>query len=106
MTDWSTLQWESPWPAIVAICVTSYLVRISGYWLIGRFRPGPRLTRALDVLPGSIFVASVLPIAARAGAPGLAACLAAAGLMLTTRREIFAVFGGLGAAAALRALGF
>lgn len=106
MPDWSQLRWESPWPAILAICATSYLVRISGYWLIGRFAPGPRLRRALDVLPGSIFVASVLPIAARAGAPGLAACLAAAALMLTTRREVFAVFGGLGAAAGLRALGY
>lgn len=106
MPDWSSLSWESPWPAIIAICLTSYLIRIAGYWLIGRVKPGPRVTRALDVLPGSIFVASVLPIAARAGAPGLAACVAAAGLMLTTRREIFAVFGGLGVAAGLRALGF
>ena len=100
------LQWTSVWPAIVAVSLVSYLIRISGFWLMGRIEIGARMRRALEALPGSIFVATVLPIAVRSGPPGIAAALAAATLMLTTRREILAIFGGLGAGAATRALGF
>lgn len=101
--DW---RWESAWPAILASALVTYLIRIGGYWLMGRLPIGPRMARALEALPGSIFVAAVLPIAVRAGAPGIAAALAAGLTMLIARRDWLAIFLGLGAGALTRAAGF
>lgn len=101
--DW---RWESAWPAILACSVVTYLIRIGGYWLMGRVPIGPRMSRALDALPGAIFVAAVLPIAVKAGAPGIAAALAAGLTMLATKRDWAAIFLGLAAGALTRAAGF
>lgn len=99
------LRWDSPWPAIVGMVAATWLLRMAGYWVIGRFAIGPRMRRALEALPGSIFVAAIVPLALRAGAPGIAAAIAAVVVMIVTRREAFALVAGLASAALLRALG-
>lgn len=101
--DW---RWDSAWPAILACAFVTYLIRIGGYWLMGRVPIGPRMSRALDALPGSIFVAAVLPLAIKAGAPGVAASLAAGLTMLTIKRDWAAIFLGLAAGALTRWAGF
>jgi uncharacterized membrane protein len=101
--DW---RWESAWPAILAAAGVTYLIRVSGYWLMGQVPIGPRMTRALDALPGSIFVAAVLPIAVKAGPPGIAAALASGLAMLTLKKDWAAIFLGLAAGALMRAAGF
>ena len=101
--DW---RWETAWPAILACALVTYLIRIGGYWLMGRLHIGPRMSRALDALPGSIFVAAVLPMAVKAGAPGVVATLAAGLTMLLARRDWLAIFMGLCAGAMTRAAGF
>lgn len=100
------LRWESPWPAIIGMIVTTWLLRMAGYWVLGRFPIGPRMRRGLEALPGSIFVAAILPLALQAGAPGIAAAVFAVLIMFFLRREVLALCGGLGAAALLRAFGF
>lgn len=101
--DW---RWESAWPAILACAGVTYLIRASGYWLMGRVPIGPRMARALDALPGSLFVAVVLPLALRAGPPGIAAALVSGTTMLAARRDWLAIFCGLGAGALVRWAGF
>jgi uncharacterized membrane protein len=106
MPDAWQWRWESAWPAILAMAGVTYLIRVSGYWLMGRVPLGPRMTRALDALPGSIFVAAVAPIALKAGPPGLAAALVSGLTMLTLKRDWAAIFFGLTAGALVRAGGF
>lgn len=101
--DW---RWDTPWPTILAAAAVTYLIRVSGYWLMGRVPLGPRMTRALDALPGSIFVAAVLPVAVKAGPSGIAAALVSGAVMLTLRRDWAAIFLGLAAGALVRAAGF
>ena len=101
--DW---RWDSAWPAILAMTLVTYLIRIGGYWLMGRVPIGPRMGRALEALPGAIFVSAVLPIAVKAGAPGIAASLAAGLSMLALRRDWLAIFLGLAAGALTRGAGF
>lgn len=101
--DW---RWDSAWPTILAAIAVSYLIRVSGYWLMGRVPIGPRMTRALEALPGSIFVAVVLPVALKAGAPGVVAAISAGLAMLLLKRDWAAIFLGLAAGALTRAAGF
>ncbi len=59
----------------------------------------------LSALPGSIVVAVVLPLAAKAGPSGILALAAAIGMMLVRRNELLALMIGLGVGAGARALG-
>ena len=97
---------DSPWTAIAAMTLVTLALRLGGYWLMGHVRLTKRVTRALEALPGAIFIATVLPLALRAGVPGVAATLAAVIAMLVFSRELAALAAGLGVAVGLRALGF
>ena len=94
-----------PYAAIAAMTLATYLCRASGVVLMSRVRLTPRVTRALAALPGSIVVATVAPLAVQAGAPAIAGVAAALATMMATRYELAALLAGLGAVAALRALG-
>ena len=98
--------WASPWPAVLAMAAVTMALRLGGYWLMGHVRLTPRVARALEALPGSIFVATVLPIALRAGVAGIAATTAAVAAMLVFETELAALAAGLCVAVGLRALGF
>jgi uncharacterized membrane protein len=91
---------------IFATALVTFLLRVSGYWLMARVPITPRVKRALDALPASLFVATVAPIALKAGAPGVVATLAAAATMFFVKREMAALAAGFAAAAGLRAMGF
>ena len=49
--------------AIAAMSVVTLLLRMGGYWIIGRVPLTARLRRGLEALPVAIFAASVLPLA-------------------------------------------
>ena len=92
--------------AILAMTVATYLCRAMGVVLMSRMPLTPRVERGLRALPGSIVVATVLPIAALGGptaAGGLAASLVVMGLV---RHELAALAAGLAVVSALRAAGF
>ena len=57
------------WIVIFATALVTFLLRVSGYWLMARVPITPRVKRALDALPASLFVSTVAPIALKAGAP-------------------------------------
>jgi uncharacterized membrane protein len=92
--------------AILAMAGATYLTRISGFWLMSYVPLTPRLRRMLSALPGSVVVATVLPIVVRGGAPAVLAVVVCLVVMMTRRNEFLAVAAGMGAAAGARALGF
>jgi uncharacterized membrane protein len=94
-----------PYLAIVAMAVATYVCRAGGVVLMSRVRLTRRIERALQALPGSIVVATVLPIAIRAGVPAMLGLAAALTTMSLTRHELPALFVGLAAVSAARAAG-
>ncbi|MFV0281745.1 MAG: AzlD family protein [Rhodoblastus sp.] len=94
-----------PWTVISATAAVTVLMRLGGYWLMARVPMTARVKRGLDALPASIFIATVAPIALKAGVPGVAAVAAAVFVMFLTRRELPALAAGFATAAVLRGLG-
>ena len=98
----------SPWGAALAILgmmLVTYLCRASGVVLMSRVRITPRVERALRALPGSIVVATILPLAVDGGAPALLGLGATVLVMSLTGIELVAIGAGLACVALLRALG-
>ena len=95
-----------PYAAIAAMTVATYLCRASGAVLMSRVRLTPAIERALRALPGSIVVATVLPIALKAGLPAILGLAAGLVTMTLTRHELLALAAGLFAVSMARALGF
>jgi uncharacterized membrane protein len=98
----------SPWGAALAILgmmLVTYLCRASGVVLMSRVRITPRVERALRALPGSIVVATILPLAVDGGAPALLGLGATVLVMSLAGIELVAIGAGLACVALLRALG-
>lgn len=91
--------------AIGLMALATYACRFSGYALMGRVRITPRVERALRALPGSIVVATVLPLAAGSGLSAALALAAAIGAMKLARTEFAALAAGLATATLARAAG-
>lgn len=97
------------WGAILAILVmglASYLCRISGVVLMGYVPLTPAVRRGLAALPGSIVVATVLPLIERLGLAAGVALAVAMATMAIRRSELLALVTGMATIAAARALGF
>jgi uncharacterized membrane protein len=97
-----------PWGAAVAIAgmaLVTYLCRIAGVVVMSRVRITPRIERGLRALPGSIIMATILPVIIDAGLPAMAAIAAAVFVMAVTRIDLASLAVGLGAISLLRALG-
>ena len=95
-----------PWTVIFATAAVTILLRLGGYWLMARVPMTLRVRRGLEALPASIFIATVAPIALKAGVAGIAAVVVAAAAMFLLKRELPALAAGFATAAGLRALGF
>ena len=98
-----------PWGAtlvIVGMMAATFLCRASGFVLMSRIRPTHRVERALRALPGSIVIATIVPIAAHGGSSALLGLVATILAMSVMRQELFAILVGLSTVAATRALGF
>ena len=91
--------------AMLAMAVTTLLMRAGGFWLMGRVPLTPRVRRMLEALPGSIVAAIVLPIVAKIGPAAFLAVAAAAVVMVFRRNELLAVTAGLVAAIVARSAG-
>jgi uncharacterized membrane protein len=91
--------------AIAAMTAATYSCRALGVWLIRHVPLTLRVRRALAALPGSIVVATVLPLTVKAGLPAVLAIAATIGVMLLRRNELMALAAGLAAVSAARAFG-
>ena len=92
--------------AIIAMAAATCLCRISGVALMSIIPLTPHVRRGLAALPGSIVVATVLPLVERLGMAAAIALLAAVGTMILRRSELLALLVGMAAISGLRALGF
>ncbi|HUF81495.1 MAG TPA: AzlD domain-containing protein [Burkholderiales bacterium] len=81
--------------AIAVMALATYLMRAGGFWVMGHVPLTPRLRRMLQALPGSIVMAIIAPLVAKAGLVAVLAVLTAAALMILRRNEFLAVTGGL-----------
>ena len=91
--------------AIAAMAAVTLLMRLGGYWIIGRVPLTQRLRRGLEALPAAIFAATVIPLAVKGGPAGWVAAPVVAATMFLSGREVVALAAGLAAAAGVRALG-
>ena len=97
----------SPWGAILAIAamaLVTFLCRIAGVVLMSHVRITPRMERGLRALPGSIILATILPIALDYGWPAIVALGAASVVMATTLIDLLGLAAGLGTLSVIRAL--
>jgi uncharacterized membrane protein len=97
---------HGPIIAIAAMAFATLLARVSGYWLMGHIPMTRRVRRGLEILPGAIMAATVVPIIAKVGVAAFAAVVVALASMMVRRNEFLAAGLAIGAAAVVRAYGF
>ena len=98
----------SPWGSVLAIAgmtLVTFLCRIAGVVVMNRVRLTPRIERGLRALPGSIILATILPVAIDNGLPAIIALTTAVVAMAVTRIDIIGLLVGLGALSIIRAFG-
>ena len=88
--------------AILAMGAATYAMRAGGFWLMGYVPLTARVRRMLEALPGTVVIATVLPIVVREGVPAVLAIAAAGAAMMIRRDDFLAVLAGMAAAAAAR----
>jgi uncharacterized membrane protein len=96
---------HGPLIAILAMAAATYLTRVSGYWLMGHIPMTKRVRRSLEVLPGAIMAATIVPIVAKIGIVALIAVVVALVSMIIKRNEFIAAGVALVAASLARAYG-
>jgi uncharacterized membrane protein len=94
-----------PLIGILAMAVVTLMTRFAGYWLMGHIPLTKRVRRVLEILPGAIMAATIVPIVAKVGPAALIAVLVAAGSMIVKRNEFIAVGLALVAVSLARAYG-
>ena len=98
----------TPWGSALAIAgmtLVTFLCRIAGVVVMSRVRITPRIERGLRALPGSIILATILPVVIDNGWPAMIALAAAIIAMAATRIDIVGLVAGLGTLAVIRAFG-
>src|SRR5436305_6595406 len=95
-----------PFAGIAAMALATYFTRFAGFWLMGHVPVTARVRRMLETLPGAIVVATVAPLVAKAGMPGVIGIGVTLASMLMRRNEFLAVALGLPAISLARAAGF
>ena len=98
----------SPWGSVLAVAgmtLVTFLCRIAGVVVMSRVRITPRIERGLRALPGSIILATILPVVIDNGWPAMIALAAAIVAMAVTRIDIVGLLAGLGTLAVIRAFG-
>jgi uncharacterized membrane protein len=91
--------------AILAMAAVTYAMRAGGFWLMGHVPLTTRVRRMLEALPGSVIIATILPIVVSGGLSAAASIAAAGAVMIVLRNDFLAVIAGIGVATGLRAMG-
>jgi uncharacterized membrane protein len=94
-----------PLIGILAMAAATFLTRMSGYWLMGHIPLTRRVRRTLEVLPGAIMAATVVPIVAKVGPAAFIAVVVALASMIVKRNEFIAAGLALAAVSLARAYG-
>lgn len=91
--------------AMTLMALVTYLCRTSGVVLMSRMHLTPAIERALRALPGSIVVATVIPLGVQGGPAAVMGLLAGLIVMILTRIELAALGAGLAIVSLARAGG-
>jgi uncharacterized membrane protein len=91
--------------AIAGMATVTFLCRIAGVVVMSRMRLTPRMERGLRALPGSIIMATILPVVLENGFPAIVALAATIVTMALVKIDLVALAAGLGTLSILRALG-
>lgn len=91
---------------LAGMAAVTLALRLGGFWLMGYVPFTGRVRRMLEALPGSVIMATVLPVAVKGGPVAMIAIAAALAMMLLRRNDFLAVATAMAVAAALRAAGF
>ena len=94
-----------PVVGILAMALATYSTRVSGFWLMAHVPMTVRVRRMLETLPGALVVATIVPLAARAGTAGMLGIGVTLASMVLRRNEFLAVALGLTAISVARAYG-
>jgi uncharacterized membrane protein len=90
--------------AIALMAIVTYLTRAGGYWLLGRFTLSPRLEAGLTYLPGSVFIALVVPAMIEEGLAGAISIGVTAIVIRCTNNLLFTLLAGIGTVYIVRQL--
>ncbi len=82
--------------AIALMAIVTYLTRAGGYWLLGRFALSPRLEAGLTYLPGSVFIALVVPAMIEEGPAGAISIAVTAITIRRTNNLLVTLIAGIG----------
>lgn len=104
MSGWLSGPWGA-YIAILAMTLATYICRAAGVVLMSRIPITPRVERGLRALPGSIVVATVLPLAVQGGLTASLGLAAALLVMSLSRSELAALVAGLAVVSLMRAAG-
>jgi len=99
---------SSLWMSAIAIALmaaATMMTRLGGYWLMAHVPLTRRVRRMVEALPGSVVIATVVPIAVQGGVPAMLAIAAAVFAMVVRRNELLAIAIGVVIAAAARSVG-
>jgi uncharacterized membrane protein len=96
---------HGPLVAILAMSAATLGTRFAGYWLMGHIPMTRRVRRCLEILPGAIMAAAIVPIVAKVGPSALIGVVVAAASMMIRRNEFLAVGLALVAVSLVRAYG-
>jgi len=94
-----------PLIGILAMAFATLMTRFAGYWLMGHIPLTKRVRRVLEILPGAIMAATIVPIVAKVGPAALIAVIVAVGSVTVKRNEFIAVGLALVAVSLARAFG-
>lgn len=97
--------WVTPTTVILAMAAATMAVRFAGYWIMASVPLTPFVRAALEALPGTIIIATIVPLAMREGLDAWLGIAAAAGVMIVTRKDIAALVAGLAVVAGARLFG-
>jgi uncharacterized membrane protein len=94
-----------PLAAILAMAAATYALRAGGFWLMRHVPLTTTVQRMLEALPGSVIVATILPIGINGGVSATVSIAAAGAVMIVLRNDFLAVIAGIAAVTGLRAFG-
>ena len=91
-------------PMLSALALSSYACRVGGFWLMRFVTVTPRLRATLAAAPLAVMLGIVTPSALRGGIPEWIGLVATFVAMRVLRSDLAAMFVGVAAVAACRAL--
>jgi uncharacterized membrane protein len=100
----TAVPWLESLAVVLAMALVTFATRIGGFWIMRLMPVTPALEAFLRYLAGSVLVAILTRALLDGGTAAVAAVVVAALVMIPARNMLFAMVGGVAAAALARLL--